>query len=199
MNILKRLFADKRVKNLYHADFKDKCIPAIKFNGVQYYRFKDELDMPYGRYMYLSTFLQAVEMRMDLKTLNQYIEILEKCLSGGKGNIDIGKAHITLVQLKTRSKVVFDSDIAYSLASCIFFTDSEPLNTYSMEHNNKKINAWREADALDFFMLTPVKELLNLGSISIPDLMNYLIKTQPIMNELKQAMQTALSSDISTK
>ena len=200
MNLLKRLFKDEaKSKEIYLKDIPDKCIPATKFRGRQYYRFKDDLDMPYGRYVYLASFLQAVELRMDLKTLNQYIEVIEKSLSGGKGFVDIGKANVTLIQLKTRTKILFDEDLAYSLSSCVYFTDDEPLNTYSMEHNKKKIAEWREAGTLDFFMAQPVRELLGLTNLSTTDLMTYLDQTRPIITELNLAMQQAINSEASTK
>lgn len=200
MNLLKRLFKDEaKGKEIFVKDIPDKCIPATKFRGRQYYRFKDDLDMPYGRYAYLASFLQAIELRMDLKTLNQYIEIIEKSLSGGKGFVDIGKANVTLIQLKTRTKILFDEDLAYSLASCVYFTDDEPLNTYSMELNRKKIAEWREAGTLDFFMAQPVRGLLGLTSLSVTDLMTYLDQTRPIVNELNLAMQQASSNEALTK
>lgn len=200
MSILKRLLRQEaKSKEIYLKDVEDKCQIAIKFNGVKYYNFKDSLDMPYGRYTYLASFLQAIELRMDLKTLNGYIELLEKHLSGGKGVVDIGKASITLMQLKTRTKILFDIELAYSLASCIYFTDNEPLNTYSIEHNKRKIAAWQEANALDFFMLMPVKELLGLRNLSMPDLMTYLETNQPIVRELTSAMQQAISNESTTR
>jgi hypothetical protein len=101
--------------------------------------------MPYGRYIYLASFLQAIELRMDLKTLNGYLDALDTNLNGTKGKIDVGSSIMLVKQLKTRTKVAFDAELAYNLASCVFFTDSEELNTYSMEANKKKIAEWREA------------------------------------------------------
>ena len=198
MNKLKKLFhkvVPTQRLTVYHKDYKDKVVPVTELKGVTYYRFKDDLDMPYGRYVYMASFIQAIELRMDLPTLNGYIDLLEKYLSGGKGVVDIGKAHVTLKQLKTRTIVLFDEHLAYNLASCVFFTDEEELNTYSMELNKKKIAAWREANALDFFMLMPVRELLGLKNTSIPDLMTYLDKANPILEELNSAMQQAISNE----
>lgn len=181
-------------RTLYHPDFANKTEPAIKYAGVQYYRFKDDLDMPYGRYQYLASFIQAVEMRMNLKTLNAYLVKLDSALSGGKGKIDIGDALVTLKQIKTRATISFDSDLAYSLASCIYFTDEEVLDTYEMDLNKAKIARWRELNALDFFMLSPIKELLGFRNISVTDLMTYLIKSEPMLVELRQAIDNPSSN-----
>lgn len=181
-------------KTLYHKDFEGKTILAKTINGVHYYRFKDDIDMPYGRYLYLSSFIQAIELRMDLKTLDAYLDKIEANLSGGKGNINIGSSLILLQQLRTRTRIRFDEELAYQLASCIFFTDEEELNTYSMEKNKQKIEAWKRSGTLDFFMLKPVKELLGLGNLSISDLTAYLQKTRPILEELNTAMKQATNN-----
>lgn len=192
MNRIKKFFyRNTKRKTLYHKDFEGKTILVKTVNGVNYYRFKDDLDMPYGRYIYLSSFLQSIELRMNLATLNGYIDQLEANLGGSKGKIDVGGSVILLKQLKTRTKILFDEDLAYSLASCIFFTDDEELNTYSMEKNKKKIEAWRSSGSLDFFMLMPVRELLGLKGISVEDLMTYLEQTRPVITELNSLMQKA--------
>ena|SRR6478736_6186434 len=191
----KGLFPDKGKITVYSVEERDKVVPAIKWKGVQYYHYKDDIDMRYGRYMYLATFLQAVEMRMSLETLNAYLDKLEANLSGGKGHINIGDSIIVIKQLRTRSKIMFDEDLAYSLASCVYFTDDEPLDTYSMDHNKRKIEAWRASGALAFFMQEPVRGLLGLQNISESDLVNYLNTTRPVMDVLKQAMQTVSSNE----
>jgi uncharacterized protein YegL len=193
-SIFKKYFPDKAL-TVYSVDERDKVIPVVKWQGVQYYRYKDNIDMRYGRYIYLATFTQAVETRMALEVLNSYLDQLEANLSGGKGHINIGDSLIILKQIRTRTKIIFDEELAYNLASCIFFTDSEPLDTYSMEHNKKKIEAWRASGALNFFMLEPVRSLLGLTNLSEADLINYLKKMRPILNELKQSMPTASSKE----
>lgn len=196
MKAIKKFFyRNTKRKTLYHKDFEGKTVFAKRLNGVDYYRFKDDLDMPYGRYIYLASFLQAIELRMDLKTLNAFLDQLDTNLSGTKGKIDVGSSIMLIKQLKTRTKIVFDEELAYNLASCVYFTDSEELNTYSMEANKKKIAEWREAGTLDFFMLEPVRELLGLRNSSITDLMTYLQEVNPMMKELSLAMQIALSNE----
>ncbi len=184
---------------VYHPDIKDKVIFVTKWGGRDYYRYKDNIDIIYGRYIYLATFLQAVETRMSLDVLEEYIKQLETNLSGGKGHIDIGQSLIILKQLRTRTRVVFDEELAYNLASCVFFTDDEPLDGYSMELNRKKIEAWRSSGALNFFMLEPVRQLLGLTNLSEADLITYLNKTRPILEELRQAIQIASNKEPLTK
>jgi len=192
--LFKKYFPDKKL-TVFSVDERDKVIFVTTWGGKDYYRYKDNIDMRYGRYIYLATFLQAVETRMSLEVLEKYIEGLEANLSGGKGHIDIGQSLIILKQLRTRTRLVFDEELAYNLASCVFFTDNEPLDSYSMELNKKKIEEWRASGALNFFMLEPVRQLLGLTDLSEADLITYLATTRPILKDLSQAMQIAISSE----
>ncbi len=190
----KKHFPDKTL-TVYSEEERDKVIPVIKWQGVQYYKYKDNIDMRYGRYMYLATFIQAVENRMTLEVLTAYLDKLEANLSGGKGHINIGDSIIILKQLRTRTRLIFDEELAYNLASCIFFTDKEPLDSYSMELNKNKIEAWRASGALNFFMLEPVRTLLGLTNLSETDLINYLKKSRPIIEGLTQATLIASNNE----
>lgn len=197
-NLFKRYFPDKKI-TVFSLDERDKVMFVTRWGGNDYYRYKDNIDIRYGRYIYLATFLQAIETRMGLEVLNLYLDKLEANLSGGKGHINIGESLIVIKQIRTRTKIIFDEELAYNLASCVFFTDDEPLDTYPMEMNKKKIEAWRASGALNFFMLEPVRQLLNLTNLSEADLITYLSKTRPIIEELKQAIRTASSNEQLTK
>lgn len=191
MNIFKKKKEESGFKKLYLKDFEGKTQLVRRFAGKNYYQFIDDLDMPYGRYIYLASFTQAIEMRMNFETLRAYVKKLQDALSGGKGNINIGEAIILLKQLETRTSILFDEQLAYSLASCMYFTDEEQLNGYDMLYNKKKIAEWREAGTLDFFMDQPVRNLLGLKNLSVSDLMAYLDKTRPMLEQLNSAMLTA--------
>lgn len=197
-NLFKRYFPDKEL-TVFSIDERDKVMFVTRWGGKDYYRYKDNIDMRYGRYIYFATFTQSVETRMSLEVLNIYLDKLDSHLSGGKGQINIGEAIIIIKQIKTRTKLIFDEEMAYNLASTIFFTDDERLDTYPMEINKKKIEAWRSSGALNFFMLEPVRQLLGLTNLSEADLITYLNKTRPIIEELKQAIRTASSNEQLTK
>lgn len=194
-NLFKKYFPDKKL-TVFSLEERDKVIFVTKWKGRNYYRYKDQIDMRYGRFIYQSTFMQGVEMRMSLDVLNAYLDKLDANLSGGKGQINIGECIIVLKQLRTRTKIVIDEELAYNLASCVFFTDDEPLDTYSMEINKKKIEEWRSSGALNFFMLEPVRSLLGLTNLSETDLITYLNKSRPIIDQLRQAMQTPTSKGV---
>lgn len=180
-------------KNTLHdIDFVPFVEPAFKFNSIQYYRFKKDADTPYGRYKWVSTFLQEVELRMDLNTLNAYLDDIEKNISGEKGKINLGHVAVTINKMRTRTALHFDVETAKKLASVIYFDETEDLTTYDREKGREKIAAWgKDLKVMDFFLTKPMRELLGLSDISETVLADYISQQVEIIKALTLEMPEA--------
>jgi hypothetical protein len=182
---LNKFFKKKTgITNIHHQDFEDKTEWAFKLNGTQFHRFKKETSMPFGRYMYLQTFLYEQNLRIDVKMLNAYMEKLTKVLNGNKGVIELGKAFQVIGQIQSRCELAFEVDTTYRLASVLYFDDTEDLYSYDKAYNDQKIAAWKEAKAVDFFYMMPMSEFLNLNDLSPADLVSYMDVQKTILEEL---------------
>lgn len=185
MNFIKRLFQKENTFfNVHHPDFQLKVEPAFKIKGIQYYRFRKDTAIPYGRYQFMQTFLLQYDLRMNYELFKGYLDQLEKNITGGQGTINLGKAYEIIVKMRGRSELAFDPAQAYNLASVVYFDDKEVLHTYDMDHNKKKIESWREVGAVDFFYTRPLDELLGLTNFSVSDLTNYIKVSSEIINDL---------------
>lgn len=179
------------LKNVTHPDFIDKVEKAVKpdgelfkVDGVQYYRFLKELNMPWGRYMYQQTFLYEQNLRLECSLLKKYMESLTKILNGNKGVIELGKAFQIIGQIQSRCELAFEVDTTYRLASVIYFDETEDLYTYDKAHNDAKIAAWKEAKTVDFFYMMPMKEFLNLSDSLPQDLVTFMDQQKKILEGL---------------
>lgn len=191
MDFLK-IFRRKKIRKgtINDPDFADKVEPAtdeegkqFEVDGVKYYRFKKDTVMPYGRYMYLETFIKQVDLRLDSRLLEKFLDQLENSISGEKGSINLTKAYQVILNMKSRLKLTFETETIHDYASVIYFDETEDLYTYDTAHNREKIKRWREADAVDFFYIRPMSELLHLKDTSKEDLINYLNLQAGILNE----------------
>lgn len=177
--------------NVRHPDFKMQVEEAtkddgtkLKVNGIQYYRFKPDHRIPYGRYTFMQAFLLQYDLRMDLNTFTAYLDSLEKHITGQRGELNVGKAYEIIQKMRARAALAFDPTQAYNLASVVYFDDQEVLYGYDMEYNKKKIALWREAGAIDFFYTRPLSELLGLNDFSEEGLTNYIQGSSEILNDL---------------
>lgn len=183
---------DKDKTNLYHPNFYEFIEKAenderglnLKVNGVQYYRFKKEISMPWGRYMYLQTFLSEAALRMSTDLLKKYMENLTKILNGNKGVIELGKAFQIIGQIQSRCELAFETETTYRLASVLYFDDTEDLYSYDKAYNDLKIQSWKEAKTLDFFYMMPMTVYLNLSDLSPQDLQTFIERSGEILKGL---------------
>lgn len=182
---IKRLFKRRQdIKNVYHRDLEGKVEPAFRANGKQYYRFVKDVEMYWGRYMFLQTFLYEQNLRMDLKMLGAYMDKLIKVLNGTKGVIELGKAFQIIGQIQSRCELAFETETTYRLASVLYFDDTEDLWTYDKPYNDKKIISWKEARTVDFFYQQPMTEFLNLSNSLPADLQTFMERQKEILEGL---------------
>jgi hypothetical protein len=180
-------------RNTVHdPEFAIHIEPAFKFLSTQYYRFKKEVDVPYGRYKWVSTFLYELELRMDLKTLQAYLDKIKSSLSGEKGKINLSDALTTIAKMESRMALHFDVETAKKLASVIYFDENEDLTSYDREKGKEKIQAWsKDLKVMDFFLTKPMRELLGLSDISEQSLADYINRQLEIIKELTSGMPEA--------
>lgn len=184
MNRILNFFKKKNNNfNVYHPDFSDKVEKAFVADGVQYWAFKKDTTMPYGRYKYMITFVKQVDLRMTGEILAKYIEKIEQHISGERGTVNLVKVAQVLEAIKSRLALTFELETTYDYASVVYFDDTENLYSYDVEYNKKKKNRWREANTLDFFYTKPMSELFGLSDISKTDLENFLAVQPEIISD----------------
>jgi hypothetical protein len=176
---------DSDLFNIHHPEFKDAVEPAFKVDGIQYYRFKQEINMPWSRYMILQTLLHAVDLRMDPDMLAGFIQLMRKALNApvSKG-IDLTTIIKVVDAMESRTMQPFEMDTTYALATVIYFDETEDIYSFNKAHNEKKAAAWKEARMVDFFYTRPMGELLGLSNISPEDLRQYIIQQEEVLRDL---------------
>jgi len=181
--------------NIYHPDFIDRIEIAkrengtiLQVNGIIYHRFNKETSMPWGRYMYLQTFLKSAELRMNLEDLTEYMKRLRKASTIQKGSINLEEIYKIISQIESRCELEFETETTYKLASVLYFDDTEDLYSYDLAYNQKKIAAWKEARTTDFFYMMPMEEFLNLNGSSPQDLLTFMDVQKKILEGLTSEM-----------
>jgi hypothetical protein len=179
-----------KVWNIHHPELFDKIEPSFVADGVQYYTFKKDTTIRYGRYLVLQAFLQEVNFRMSTDTLKTYILKITQELNGSKGSVNLGNALELLGHMKNLTELAFEPDTVYRLGSCLFFDDSEDLRTWDKGHNENKIRAWRAMGTLDFFYDKLFQELTGLKDISQTAITDYLEKVGDLKKKYDSVIQS---------
>lgn len=175
---------------IHYPDYAPNVEEVFTCAGRRYYRFKEEYEMPAGRYKYFYAFLREIEMHCSLETLKKYVDAFEKILNGGKKGISLGDLWKLVWNLKTIIELDFDPQLVKKLASVAYFDETEDLSTYDSEYGEKKIQVWDEHQVRDFFLTKPIGELLGLKNISLESLETLLNQRMSILKELDLSLQT---------
>jgi hypothetical protein len=176
--------------NMNHPDLRDVVEYAFTCGNVDYYQFKQDVEIPAGRYTWIDAYMREHEMRMSLDVLRGYIGAIREQISGEMGQINLSNVSVLLYKMETRTNLAFSPETIKRLASVIYFDITESLKSYDQEYGNLKIKQWEQHKFLDFFLCRPLKELLGLHDTSLESLQNYITLSQQILQDLTSTPST---------
>lgn len=183
--------------NINHPELADKIELAFTSGGRKYYRFISEYQMPTGRYKWVMNYLREVDLRMDLATMKAYMAEIIKCIDGSKKQIDLINVFKVVTAIQSRLELAFEPETIKRLASVTYFDDSEDLSDFNMAKGEEKRKWWDKHNTLDFFLTSPIGELLGMKGISLESLQVYIQETTEILKELTSPAQQSSPGDIS--
>lgn len=158
LKALKSIF--KRPFRSYLLENKYRVIPAFELHGKRYFMFADQQEVPTGRQMAALAIYNEMDMRCDRAYLELHTRAVEKVISNPQ-KIHIGYLAQMNTNLKERLDLMVTPHFIYKLASVVFFDESESPYSYDFEYNEAKIKIWSaDKDTLDFFLRTPLKDLV---------------------------------------
>lgn len=143
--------------------------------GIKYFQFSDPYLTPCVRGLHALTIYEELRMRtrkehLDAET-DHLVEWSEKALnslSGKNGKINlvatieaINEIKKVVVFRKERMNLLFPPDIAYKLASVVFFDETENPYRYDQAYGQKKIERWKQSEDMNtFFLREPLLRLM---------------------------------------
>lgn len=180
MNILKRLF--KRRPKDYFPGFDHPIKEAFTVDGVVYFQFDSDFNIPCQRALQTITFYTEMSMRVDKEFLLKHTEAVEKIMQSQK--IDIYAIKALNDQLRDRLRWIVDTELVYKLASIVYFDENENPAEYDFEYNQKKIEAWKKNIKInDFFYSAPILDLVPHLKDSQVNLDEYSKVTAQVKNQ----------------
>jgi len=198
MNLIKRIKSFFTGKPYFQNKFPEhRIIPAFISGGVQYYMLEDSNALLCGRAFAASNAYKELSMTCTREFLIAHTEAIETCLKSK--NIDIFKINQLNTQLKERLEMIIDSETPYKLASVLYFDDTESPFTYDYNYANKKIAKWKKENLNDFFLSTPVNQLIPSSLLSEETLQSYLKVAEQVDQEHFQTILSTISGSLSNQ
>lgn len=190
----------KLLKKLFPSYYKPQWIItpkhevelAFTHDGVEYYRFVNDQNIPSERAFCAIDIYEELNQRLT----REYLEEMFKAtlIAINKGDLVKAGGYITFAQQRVGH--ISNIEILYKLASVIFFTKEENFNKYDREYNEKKIDTWKASGDIEgFFLKTPIGEFLPSLTGSNMSIQDYTIQQNKDMLQNLQYLSSILSEE----
>lgn len=130
--------------------------PAFTSGGITYYQFRDDLKVPAVRMFRAQQYYREMMMGVDREFLDTFAKTMRELLNMGK----LGDAFSLVQKLGERNEAVFEPDMVYKLASCLYFDASEDPYDYDPDYALEKVARWKKEPVERFFLSLPHNELI---------------------------------------
>ena len=124
-----------------------QIVEAFKWDGVQYYQFKDINALMSGRAFTAIDFYNELSMRCTREFLTAHTTAVDNMLNSKE--INLTDLAVLNKQLKERLEMILIPDQVLKVASVVYFDETESPYSYDYKYNHEKIKAWK-ADELSY-------------------------------------------------
>lgn len=185
---LQTSFTTKASVNPKFTNQKNAFEFVFECEGVKYYKFANELNIPVDRAFSAMDIYNELELKVDSEYLNSYFEAIIKACNEGKLT-DV----VLLTQIaKRKTEHITNVDLLYKLASVLYFSEEENPEIYDYAIAKKKIESWkRQKDITAFFLQMPISDLIPSFNSSEMSLELYTLLQR---KELLQGLEFHLST-----
>lgn len=133
---------------------------AFTCGGIDYYQFADFNNTPALRGLKTMVFYSEMQMKCTIDYLQLHVDAVDELLLNNKKGINVFDIKKLNDQLKQRLDIAIDMEIAYKMASVVFFPANELVDDYDFGFNARKVNHWKKHGGNNFFLQQPLQELM---------------------------------------
>lgn len=159
--------------------------PAFEWQGVQYYKFPNEFNLPFERVQALIMVQEECSLRVGREELAEWMQACMHMLKAEKGKLDTRELYRLHEAMFMRMDFAIDADLVYKWAAVVFITENENPYAYDANAAQRKMDIWRTQDKdaellRSFFLDLKLSDYLGFLSQSNIDLATYMMATRKL-------------------
>lgn len=135
---------------------------AFTVAGRTFYEMDAMVNIPYERGVICLRFYEEMNQRVDREYLIEHTKAVANLCKLYPGKpVDLNKIEQLNANLGDRLNWIIDTDLAYKLASVVYFDKHEHPAKYDFKYNDEKIEFWKKhMSAKEFFFMQPLIKLI---------------------------------------
>ena len=156
-------------------------------NGNKWRSPKDLSEYPFVRLNMIQTYSRYADLKMDSQRLHTIVDNTLNCLNKGEEH----EAIILLNEVKVAESLFCEKNTLLKLASAMFLINDEKANSFNDNYEKLKIDMMlNDAECMAFFLPIAYQTLTNFKNNSSLQVVEYLMKTQPLIDRLNYIIQS---------
>lgn len=156
-------------------------------NGNKWRSPKDLSEYPFVRLNMIQTYSRYADLKMDSQRLHTIVDNALNCLNKGEEH----DAIILLNEVKVAENLFCEKNTLLKLASAMFLINDEKANSFNDNYEKLKIDTMlNDAECMAFFLPIAYQTLTNFKNNSSLQVVEYLMKTQPLIDRLNYIIQS---------
>lgn len=165
--------------------------------GRTFYEMDDLFNLPYQRGTACLRYYAEFNMRVDREFLEDHVKAIDELLQFTPGkSIDLVKIKQLNNQLRDRMNWIVDEDLAYKLASVVYFDKEESPEVYDAKYNQDKIAFWKKhMAAQQFFFMQPLQKLIPFLKDYEQNFDTYLMVTERLKAKYRDDISQVISKN----
>lgn len=170
---------------------------AFTLKGRTFFEMDDQFNLPYERGVICLRYYNEFEQRVTREYLQEHVKAVGEILTFQPGkSIDLVRLGVLNRNLADRLNWILDEDLAYKLASVVYFDANENPATYDTKYNQEKISFWKkEASAQEFFFTEPLLKLIPFLKDLEINLETYFEVTRAVKDQHQKYLSSSPSNN----
>ncbi|MGD1960554.1 MAG: hypothetical protein ACFB2Y_16965 [Fulvivirga sp.] len=162
-----------------------KPVPNLIIEGLQYYEFVQQADMPINRFVHYLDFREETQMGMSREQLLEYIEAIKKANNDSDASTIGTLAYMMGDTIANCTPV----EVLYNIASLRYFDSEEDISCYDLDYNEAKIRKFKSIKDKSFFLRHLLETTLSISGEALPeDISRYLNDSMVKVNAFRHIL-----------
>ena len=164
-------------------------VAFIDSNGIKYYKYIDETQIPVLRYEAIHQHIMAFQSNISKNDLKDWISTIEALLE--KGNKSIVDIALLVGTLKERQNAIFEPDTLFNIISIMYIREDEDATKINPTIHKEKIQQFEKDSQSDLYVFFYQSGLFTYFPF-MKNLQDDLPKYMEISSKQIQAFRTML-------
>lgn len=168
----------------------------IDSNGMEYYSYNDDLDMPIARGKELQKRIMLLQACISEPNLVKFLDAMELALNSGKKS-DLAQIGFLIIEMRKRIGIWVDMDLLFDTVALAYIRSDENPAVWDKTIHEEKVAQFKkdsQGGLYDFFYMAGLTDYIPCAGKSTTEWMEYFEKSELKMMAIQKHLDSYITS-----